>query len=689
MFKVLIALGICLPIATSVEAQNSKRKKSAKTGIEESRTDASRSKKKKKPASRSVDAERELASEGAERDVSEDAERNVSEDAERDVSAEESPMVTEFHSFCAVDDKLPAGTWVKKKLVIFPLEVGKGVKVTMGKEDLVRSEAAGIFQLNYPMQRYRALMVSSKQVVQELKKEISFDTLKSAMNPVEMMELGCAEYAIIPLVSDFKSEKKKVESVDKKTGQTRVSEAWTVKLTIEAGVYQRDGQKGLRLKETINATAPSALDLFSDIGQAMAQQVKGAVNQALPKYDIVDVLKAHEHVSSVPAEILSGCADEAKKKLSDAFSGKPDLKLRKCSMKNLDIKKSDLYQAANKQNELKKCLESPPSNLDEQYLCELRNRTQQAALSLQLETRGLDDFRLYGPLARTKSRLETPLGLDEGVGINDEFFIIEKRPGKKPRELGLVKIYEPGPGGVKGLKVASKLQLISGNAKKSSPYITVEENPRRGVDVTLDTGLVPFAVPAMTLPNLAQDKVAAGAFAPAVGAGIGFDLSKLTGIPEIYEKTNMYYVMREPFSSFLIHTGAEKRWLIADSTYASAAILAAASMVSFKTGNVSEETQTVTTTNGETGESQSSSQDVKKEEEASAQTYGTILQGGFSYRLGKLSSIGLQGGYQYMGDKLSQFKADSGDSVLRDTDGNIAAIDLSGGFLMLDFYLHL
>ena len=247
----------------------------------------------------------------------------------------------------------------------------------------------------------------------------------------------------------------------------------------------------------------------------------------------------------------------------------------------------------------------------------------------------------------------------------------------------------PGPGGIKGLKVASKLQLVSGNAKKSSPYITVEENPRRGVDVTLDTGLVPFAVPALTLPNLAQDKVSAGTFAPAIGAGLGFDLSNLTGIPELYEKTNMYYVMREPFSSFLIHTGAEKRWLVADSTYVSAAILGAASMVSFKTGNVSEETQTTTTTNGESGESQSSSQDVKKEEEATAQTFGTIFQGGLSHRFGTLSSIGFQGGYQYMGDKLNKFKADSGESVLRDAQGNTAAIDLSGGFLMLDFYLHL
>lgn len=660
MIKTWIALGICLGQFTMAEA---------------------RPKKAKKPVERDLEAERESV----------DSEREVdTSDAERSVSDEALRSIEEFQSFCKNEEKLPAGAWVKKKLVIFPLEIGKGVKVTMGKEALIRSEAAGIFQLNYPMKRYRGLMVSGKQLVDEFKPDISFDTLKSAMNPVEMTELSCAEFAIVPLVTAFKSEKKKVERVDKKTGAKSVSEAWSIELTIDAGIYQRDPGKGLHLKETISASAPSALDLFSDLGQAVSSQVKGAANKALPKYDIVDVLKTYEHISSVPSEILSACADEASDNLKNAFkTGKLSTKFNKCTDIKSNIKKSNIYQAAVKQNELKKCLDNPPQDLDQQYLCELRNRSQQATLSLQLETKGLDDFRLYGPLARAKSRLETPLGQDEGVEINHEFYIIEKRPGKKPRELGLVKVYEPGPGGIKGLKVASKLQLVSGKAKKSSPYITVEENPRRGVDVTFDAGMVPFAVPAMTLPNLAQQKVSAGGFAPAAGAGIGFDLSNLTGIPELYEKTNMYYVMREPFSSFLIHTGAEKRWLVANSTYASAAILAAASVVSFKTGNVTEETQTTTTTNGETGESSSSSQDVKKEEQASAQTYGTIFQGGLSYRLGGLSSIGFQGGYQYMGDKLSKFKADSGEAELRDDKGNPAGIDLSGGFLMLDFYLHL
>ena len=584
-----------------------------------------------------------------------------------------------YESFCVKRRTMPRIGWLKKKIAIFPLGITKAAKMPKDHIEHIAKETRGVFQMVLPLRRYRSLMISTPNPVGKFVEKITLDDIKKNMNPTEFREVGCADFVVFPKIALYEAEVKPSQR-QISNGSIQELMLWHINLGIKASFYRVKKGK-LYLLDTAEAEVPQFEDLIADASATLPspeedqlveeppakvqdQEEVGDDEDQKPKppINMADILESYGHIESIPQDIIKRCNRALKRQ---RFTS-----LRACARGKTDPFNSQHIRAATRIWSLARCLKNPPKDQMKQLRCEMRNRSEQAARALRRQMSGIEAFEVYGPIRQIKGTLKTSIGRQDGVQMNHEFFLIERRPGFKTRHLGFVKIHKLGPGGLKGRKKPSHGTLIKGRYK-SSKFLQIDEYSRYGIDAGVHMGMMPFQTRALTLPNQAQSRVSATNFTQGTAFNIHYDLGPMTEIRELYASGVYHQISHGPMSASLFGLGAERRWFLGKGWSTKVSGSLAMATLTFTHGLQDKIPDPNDPNNPDLGTP------IIVDKESSTRTFGLVLGTGLRYRLYWWGSFEWQLGYHAFG-AIDQFATTAGDQPLFDDQGSQARISLSG-----------
>ena len=464
---------------------------------------------------------------------------------------------------CTQAEDLGPGRYARKSMVVFDVQVDDdaivapaiagsdpmGGKLADG-EQLIHSVARGLFAVDYPLERFDAWHSGTSPV-------LDGETLVVS---AQAQALSCADAAVVPRIAEAQVERGEEPG------------AYKYKLKLELDVYQRqDGV--LTLTDHIRAVAPSPLDRVEDAMSGARQAAVSQVKDAVPVS--AKDLKRAKAVKEVVVNNLP--ADQAAQ--VEAVVEQAQLAATRVASVARPATLIPMIETGAHPGELgfgwraveNRCYIEAPEAEDRDYdwrmlECLVLNRTRQAVRAVQLDTRKVQEFRLFGPVAQSKGRnANMPLGTEEGLRVGDGYWLQHEG-----RRVGYARVKRLGVGGRDGAVMPTRMQVVYGR-KGNSEGANGLEHPQLGIEVGAQGSAVPAVHPVATLP---ADPIS-GASRQLIGAGhipagvLRFDvnLGRMTRMFEWYQTNRLGVSMVGELGSFNAAFGVERRFLIAPRIY--------------------------------------------------------------------------------------------------------------------------
>jgi hypothetical protein len=448
---------------------------------------------------------------------------------------------------CTEAADLGPGRYERRSVVVFPVQVDPETLLVTGTwkgtdpeghrlQDagaLLTSVASGLFSTDWPLPRFDAWYTTRAPSVGE------DGQLRESSEA-----LRCTDVAVIPRMVDA--------TLDAQTGK--------VALGMSLEVFQRaDGD--LVRTHSLLARAPGLVDSVEDMMVEARQQSVDKIRQSLPVRQ--QALDRAELAGNVVLDLLP--ADQAKK--AEAVATQSALAVtRVASVARPAVVLPVLEKAANPgiaglgwRQEEDRCSISPPKAEETERIvtCQVLNRVRQAVRQLQLDTRKIDSFRLYGPFTVAYARPATPIGEAEGLKVGDGYFV-EGPSGR----VGYARVRRVGDGGADGVLLPSRLQVMYG-PRSPEPSMSVREDPRLGIEMGVSGGALPARRPAAALPDDPLEggprQISAGSFSAAGSLRFDVNLGRTARMYEWYQTNRIVRAFSGPLRHGAYTFGLEHR----------------------------------------------------------------------------------------------------------------------------------
>jgi hypothetical protein len=456
---------------------------------------------------------------------------------------------------CTPAADLGPGRYARKSMVVFPVVVDEvltnvsfdgsapdGTK--LDAQGLIGSVASGLFAVDFPLKRFDGWMTTGAA-------SVTGDTLAATDDA-----LACADAAVIPHVRKAEME-----------GSGEPGDA-KLKLTLELQVFQRrDGV--LSLSDTLKAVSPSPLDRVEDVMSAARSKAVGQLKDQMGGKAIKNIKRAKTVVESVAANLPP---DQAAK-LQTAIEQSELAVTRVASIARPKTVWPQLDRGAHPgelglawRSHENACYTEPPEGDHERTVaCTVLNRTRQAVRQIQLETRRIPEFRLYGPVASSRPRRATlPLGKEEGLHVGDGYWLRQDT-----KKVGFARVKRLGIGGEDGSVAPTRLQVVYG--RPGLPQVSGREHPQLGIEVAGWGGFLPMVHPAAALPDdpiEGGERALSGAtLAPAGALRFDVNLGRMAKMFEWYQTNRIAGTAKGDLMHLNLAFGLERRFLVVPRTY--------------------------------------------------------------------------------------------------------------------------
>jgi hypothetical protein len=280
-----------------------------------------------------------------------------------------------------------------------------------------------------------------------------------------------------------------------------------------------------------------------------------------------------------------------------------------------------------------------------------------AARKMKKEVAELDDFRLRSPvLSRDDDLVGIGVGDSEGVRMGDTFVFARTGPDDWS---GFGRVTEVGAGGSRGAVQQTDVEVI-GDYDEDDSEIELLEYPQVGLLVGIQSGLMPYSHPELTLTDgRTVDGNNLGM------AGVSLDIRwRITWIPlgELYLTSRLNYIFDLPIVITTVDPGLEKRWLWGR--------FAPAIGVRYNLGIVALPIPKAGSAGGDM-------------EYGMALAHGLEGYLGFNIFLHPAVTLALHGGWRHYFNRPSKFEMDGNAHVYTRDNGKRWKIDLSGPYGLL------
>jgi len=451
-----------------------------------------------------------------------------------------------------------------EKTVSYKAKDPTGSKLSNDRE-LMLSAAQGLFAVDYPLERFDTWLSASDPV-------LSGDELLLKGSAATTEALGCADAAAIPRIVSYEAERKESKSKD---GKSSVSTS--ISLGMELMVFQREDGR-LQLSDELSTKVPGVVDMVEDVMVQARAATLDNLKQQVPLAD-----KAVDKAAELEA-LLEQLPLEQSQAVASALHN-VRLSVNRVASIARPAMMVPMLEAGSHPGALglawraveDLCYLDTPNKEDDgsnyerrETECEALKRARQAVRQLQLETRKVDEFRLYGPLAAWSGEGKAarhgafPLGVEEGVRVGDGFWM--KRDGDR---AGYARVRSRGVGGLEGEADPSRVQVVYGSTPGETAMVA-QENPQLGIEVGGMFGYTAADRPAAGLPPDPQG----GERSIEEGKGaLGFDLrfdvnlGRTVGWYEWYETNRIQRSFAGELALYQTAFGVEKRFLLLPRTY--------------------------------------------------------------------------------------------------------------------------